>query len=152
MTALRTTLAFIGPMPAYPVHAAVAGKVPALLKNMVLFLASPFIGLAYAVLLPFVGLGMLLWVATEGLRKPRRAAGETVAQEAVPAEAPAEPIAFAVAAEEAHAHGLAGVAMLVAKLLAAPLAGLAFVIALPFVALGALAWTGARAALARTTA
>lgn len=36
---------------------------PNVLRNMVLFLLSPFIGLAYAVLLPFVGLGMLAWAA-----------------------------------------------------------------------------------------
>jgi DNA-binding NtrC family response regulator len=32
------------------------------LRNMALFLAAPFIGLLYAVLLPFVGLGMLAWI------------------------------------------------------------------------------------------
>lgn len=38
-------------------------KKPNVLKNMVLFLLAPFVGLAYAVLLPFVGLGMLAYVA-----------------------------------------------------------------------------------------
>ncbi len=32
------------------------------IKNIALFLAAPFIGLAYAVMLPFVGLGMLAWL------------------------------------------------------------------------------------------
>ena len=32
------------------------------LVNMMLFLASPFIGLAYIVAMPFVGLGMLAWI------------------------------------------------------------------------------------------
>lgn len=36
---------------------------PNLLKNMALFLVAPFIGLLYAVLLPFVGIGMLAWMA-----------------------------------------------------------------------------------------
>jgi hypothetical protein len=30
-------------------------------------MAAPFIGLAYAVLLPFVGVAMLLWTAVEAL-------------------------------------------------------------------------------------
>jgi CheY-like chemotaxis protein len=36
---------------------------PNVLKNMALFLLAPFIGLLYAVLLPFVGIGMLVWTA-----------------------------------------------------------------------------------------
>ena len=34
---------------------------PNVLKNMALFLVAPFVGLVYAVLLPFVGVGMLAW-------------------------------------------------------------------------------------------
>jgi CheY-like chemotaxis protein len=37
-------------------------------KNVSLFIAAPFIGLAYAVAFPFIGLGMLVWLAL----KPRR--------------------------------------------------------------------------------
>jgi CheY-like chemotaxis protein len=37
------------------------------LKNVALFLAAPFIGLAYAVLLPFVGIAMLAWVGGRAL-------------------------------------------------------------------------------------
>ncbi len=36
-------------------------------KNVALFLAAPFIGLAYAVLLPFVGIAMLLVTGTKAL-------------------------------------------------------------------------------------
>jgi DNA-binding NtrC family response regulator len=50
------------PAAAPPAEAAPAKK-PNMLKNMLLFLLSPFIGLLYAVLLPFVGLGMLAWIA-----------------------------------------------------------------------------------------
>jgi len=32
------------------------------MRNVVLFLAAPFIGLAYAVALPFVGVGALVWM------------------------------------------------------------------------------------------
>jgi CheY-like chemotaxis protein len=38
-----------------------AVRKPNVLKNMVLFLLAPFVGLVYAVLLPFVGVGMLAW-------------------------------------------------------------------------------------------
>lgn len=37
-------------------------------KNVGLFIAAPFIGLAYALAFPFIGFGMLVWVAL----KPRR--------------------------------------------------------------------------------
>lgn len=42
-------------------------KKPNMLKNMALFLVAPFIGLLYAVLLPFVGLGMLAWIGGKAL-------------------------------------------------------------------------------------
>lgn len=42
-------------------------KRPNMLKNMALFLVAPFIGLLYAVLLPFVGLGMLAWIGGKAL-------------------------------------------------------------------------------------
>jgi CheY-like chemotaxis protein len=50
------------PAPAAPAEAKpeLAAK-PNTLKNMALFLLAPFIGLLYAILLPFVGLGMLAW-------------------------------------------------------------------------------------------
>jgi hypothetical protein len=152
MTALHNVLAFNGPMPATHALPAFTVKVPGVLKNMALFLASPFIGLAYAVLLPFVGFGMLLWVATEGLRKPGHAAAAAAVQQAVEAALPPEVEAapLQAAAEEAERQGLAGVAMLALKLLAAPFAGLAFVVAMPLVALGALAWLGMKAAYLRT--
>jgi hypothetical protein len=148
MTALTTTFAFNGPAatatlgaPLLPSTAGVAK----LAKNMVLFLASPFIGLAYAVLLPVVGLAMLLWIATEGLRQPRAVKAERVEEPVMAIEAPvAVAVAVAecapVAAEAAPARGLAGAALFALKLLAAPFAGLAFAIVMPFAALGALAW------------
>ena len=43
-------------------------------KAIALFLAAPFIGLAYAVLLPFVGTAMLVWAGVKALKsKPREA-------------------------------------------------------------------------------
>ncbi|MDH3280445.1 MAG: response regulator [Gammaproteobacteria bacterium] len=38
-------------------------------KNVGLFVASPFIGLAYVIALPFVGLGMLAWFGIKALHK-----------------------------------------------------------------------------------
>ena len=38
-------------------------------KNIALFLAAPFIGLAYIVAMPFVGLGALAWIAIKGKKK-----------------------------------------------------------------------------------
>jgi CheY-like chemotaxis protein len=43
------------------------------LKNIALFLAAPFIGLAYALLLPVVGVAMLAWVGGSALAKNQQA-------------------------------------------------------------------------------
>ena len=37
-------------------------------RNIALFFAAPFIGLVYAVMLPFVGIGMLVWSAVQAMR------------------------------------------------------------------------------------
>ena len=57
------------PAPAAPVAPEVAKK-PNVLKNMALFLSAPFIGLLYAVLLPLVGMGMLVWTAVKAAKSP----------------------------------------------------------------------------------
>ncbi len=49
-------------------HAELAGKENRL-KNVALFFAAPFIGLAYAVALPFVGIAMLAWVGGRAFLK-----------------------------------------------------------------------------------
>ena len=111
------------PAPAAPaVAAAPAAAVAAApvrrhgtLVNMLLFLSAPFIGLLYAVLLPFVGLGMLAWIGGKAaLESPRVREG----------------LAFA---------------KFMTKLVFAPFVGLAYIIAYPFVGLALLAWTGVRA-------
>jgi hypothetical protein len=43
------------------------------LKNVALFLAAPFIGLAYIALTPFVGLGFIAWMAARALLQHRAA-------------------------------------------------------------------------------
>lgn len=117
-----TTAKALQPAPAPAVPAAPAPAPAAepprrrsTLVNMLLFLSAPFVGLLYAVLLPFVGLGMLAWIAGKAaMESPRVREG----------------FAFA---------------KFMTKLVFSPLVGLAYVIAYPFVGLAMLAWTGARA-------
>ncbi len=85
------------------------------LKNIALFIAAPFIGLVYAVLLPFVGLGLLTKLAAEAMVKK-----------------------YPVMAN------VFGFVKALAKLVAAPFLGLAFIVALPFVGMATLAWVGIR--------
>jgi hypothetical protein len=86
----------------------------AMFRNMALFLSAPFVGLLYAVLLPFVGLGMLAWFAAKALRE----------------------------SEQARQRVRAG--LKVVALAMAPFAGLAYLVALPFIGLGMLAWFAVR--------
>ncbi len=44
------------------------------IKNIALFVAAPFIGLVYAVALPFVGIAMLAWTAGKALMAGRKTA------------------------------------------------------------------------------
>jgi CheY-like chemotaxis protein len=84
-------------------------------RNVALFFAAPFIGLAYAVFLPFVGLGMAAWFGAKAL-----------------AGSPALRRAGAVVAG-------------VGAFLLAPFIGLAYVVLLPFAGLVTLAWIAGRA-------
>jgi hypothetical protein len=82
---------------------AVAISVARTLGNVALFAAAPFIGLVYAVALPFVGLAMLAWMGGRAI------AGASATHTALTA------------------------ARNVAMFVAAPLIGLAYAVALPFV-------------------
>lgn len=86
-----------------------------LLRNMALFLSAPFVGLLYAILLPFVGLGMLAWFAGRALFE---------------------------SAKVRKALRVGRKAVMVAAM---PFVGLAYLIALPFAGLGMLAWFAATA-------
>ena len=44
-------------------------KIGKRVKNVALFLAAPFVGLAYLMAFPFVGLAMLAWMAAKALLK-----------------------------------------------------------------------------------
>jgi len=112
---------------AAPEPAALPGaQNPALrfIKNVALFLAAPFIGLAYILAFPIVGLGMLAWMAIQAQQKK--------AQEAATPQRPAAP---------AKSSALKTAVMFVA----APLIGLAFVVAGPILGLGMLLWFGIQA-------
>ena len=89
------------------------------LKNIALFLASPFIGLAYIIALPIVGLVFLAVLAV-------RAAAKYEAIKTV-------------------TRAVRNVAMVVC----APVFGLAYVVLFPFIGLAALAYVAGRAVVAR---
>ena len=94
------------------------GGIGSVLKNIALFFAAPFIGLAYIVAFPFVGLGMLAVLAG-------RAAAKNGALKAV-------------AVTLKH----------VAMLLAAPIFGLVYMLLFPFIGLALLLWMAGKAAVA----
>src|SRR5450830_1839995 len=85
------------------------------LKNIALFLAAPFIGLAYAVFLPLVGLAMLAWIGGKALLQTQ-------------------------AAKKTPTY-LKNVALFAF----APFIGLAYAVMLPFVGTAMLLWVGAKA-------
>lgn len=111
-----------------PVLSVVAAKVAAMpapqagevsgisvLKNMLLFLSAPFVGLVYAVLLPFVGLFLLARIGGKALVN--------------------EP-----AVREALAYGRS-----LLRMTALPFVALGWLIALPVIGLGMLSWIGVKA-------
>lgn len=59
------------PQPEAPAAAPVAAQAarPGALKSVALFFAAPFIGLAYAIALPFVGIGVIAWAGYRAWRK-----------------------------------------------------------------------------------
>jgi CheY-like chemotaxis protein len=88
-------------------------------KSIALFLAAPFIGLAYILVGPFIGLAMLAWM---GMR---------------------------VLAKHPTTRKIAKFVKDVALFLAAPFVGLVYALLFPFIGLGTLAWMGVRALVNR---
>jgi len=129
------------------------------LRNIALFFAAPFIGLAYAVFLPFVGLGIAAWFGAKALVKSGalRRAGDVLLTVAKIAFAPFIGLAYVIVLPFAGLATLAWFAgramakriglMTIAKIVFAPFIGLAFVIVLPFAGLATLTWIGGRALL-----
>jgi len=89
------------------------------IKNIVLFFAAPFIGLAYIVAFPFVGLVALAVLAGR------------------------------LAAKYEAVRAAAAVLRTVGFAVAAPVLGLAYIVLFPFIGLAALAWMGGRAVISR---
>ena len=92
-------------------------------KNIALFLAAPFVGLAYILTFPIVGLGMLAWMAIQAQKKKSEEAAKL--RPAAPAKS--------------------SLAKSTALFLAAPFIGLAYVIVGPILGLGMLLWFGFQA-------
>lgn len=91
-------------------------------KSIALFLAAPFIGLAYMLAGPVIGLGMLAWMGTRELAKHRAA------------------------------RKVARYVKDVVLFVAAPFVGLVYAVLFPFIGLGMLAWTGVKALARRAEA
>lgn len=108
-----------------PAAIAAPSEVPGVarvIKNVALFLAAPFVGLAYILAFPIVGLGMLAWMAIQAQKKK----SDQVAKLQV---APSQ----------------SSVLKSTATFLAAPFVGLVYVIVGPIVGLGMLLWFGFQA-------
>jgi CheY-like chemotaxis protein len=94
-----------------------------LLKNIALFMAAPFIGLLYAILLPFVGIGILTSMAVRALVTKVPAVGKVLT-----------------------------FLKTVGKFIAAPFIGLAFIVLFPFVGAAALVWLGVKGLMMKVRA
>ena len=115
LVAVRAPVAKLYVVAKTPAEVAVPEGAVGVLKNIALFLAAPFIGLAYIVALPLVGLGYLALLAVRAALK--------------------------FGAVKTAAVVLKHTAMIVA----APFIGLAYVVFFPIICLALLAWTGGRA-------
>ena len=109
--------------PETAVEPAAPNRAVRFIKNIALFLAAPFVGLAYILTFPIVGLGMLAWTAMQAQKKKSEAAA------ALQPAAPAKPSAVKT----------------IAMIIVAPLIGLAFVVVGPIAGLGLLLWFGLQA-------
>ncbi len=173
--ALRSTEAKLEPMvapaPARVEPVAVPEAAPeghrsrGFLANVVLFLASPFIGLGYLLALPFVGLGMIALLVGKALAANPKAqrVGRTSKNAALFLLSPFIGLAYLIAFPFVGLGMIATVAGKAigakypkvagaAKLVAAPFIGLAFIIALPFVGLVAIARMAIKAAFKKPAA
>ena len=90
-----------------------------MLKNILLFFAAPFIGLAYIVVFPFVGLGAMAMLAWHLASKTKRSGTLAIAIKTI------------------------------AMVVAGPVFGLAYVILFPFIGLATLFWLAGRAVMGR---
>jgi len=104
---------------AAPVAAPGVGRA---IKNVALFFAAPFIGLAYLVLGPIVGLAVLAWMGAKAMVR------------------------------NAAVRKAARYVKSVVLFLAAPFVGLAYIVVFPLIGMGALVWMGGKALIKKTAA
>lgn len=131
------------------------------LKMVGLFLAAPFIGLVYAVMLPFVGLGAMAYMGFKAFARSSAPAKLLAFTKNVALfiAAPFLGLAYALMLPVVGMGALAwmgvkalrrnAAAMRLASFIAAPFIGLAFILALPFAGTAAMAWIGVRALIAK---
>ena len=122
-TAQSAILAARMAQPATAPEPSTSSRALRVVKNIALFLAAPFVGLAYILAFPIVGLGMLAWTAIQAQKKKSEEAAK------LQPTAPAKPSALKT----------------IAMILAAPFIGLAYIIVGPIVGLGMLLWFGFQA-------
>jgi CheY-like chemotaxis protein len=138
------------------------------LRNVALLLAAPFIGLAYALAMPLVGLAALLWIGGKALLQTQAAkrAPTFLKNVALLAAAPFIGLVYAMAlpfvgmgflvvtaaralASSRYAPKMVTYLGYAAKLIAAPFIGLAFAVMLPLVGTAMLFWVGGKALMTR---
>jgi two-component system response regulator FixJ len=146
---------------AAPVQAVEADESNSRVRNVALFAAAPFIGLAYAIFLPLVGLVALAWFGANQLVKTE-VGRANLKFAAMLLAAPLIGLAFAVFAPLAGLATLAWFAVkalaarpavrFVAMTLAAPFIGLAFFVVAPVAGFVALLWTAGQALTERKQA
>jgi CheY-like chemotaxis protein len=110
-------LALPAPIEAPRAEPAVRGSV---LKNILLFFAAPFIGLAYIIALPIVGMAVIAMLASRAALKIDKVRAVAVTLKTI------------------------------AMVFVAPVLGLAYVVLFPFIGLATLLWLAGRAVAART--
>jgi CheY-like chemotaxis protein len=137
-------------------------------RTVALLLAAPFIGLAYAVVMPLVGLVALLWMGGKALLQTQAAksAPTFLKNVALLVAAPFIGLVYAMAlpfvgmgfllvtaakalASSRHAPTIAKYLGYAAKLVAAPFVGLAFAVMLPLIGTAMLFWVGGKALMTR---
>ncbi len=127
-------LAVAAPEPGGAAQPAAVGKESAgrtigrSLYNVAMFLAAPFVALAYIALFPFIGLGLLARTAVQGWRKRR-----------------ASLAAPGAAGQEKAGRTIGRSLYNMVMFLAAPFVALAYILLFPLIGLAMLVWIGGKA-------
>ena len=117
------TAALAAPQPTTEGETSIGSSAARILKNIAMFVAAPFLGLAGIILFPIIGLAMLAWIGAKAWRQRTPAA-----------ESEAGPV-----------RSVARFVKHIALFFAAPFVALAYIALFPIIGLGLLAWTGGQA-------